>query len=140
MDLEKYIVLQIKRVADENYGMASRIAEAAGVERGTVSNRLKGIRSSDETFRRTAAEVAGLDYDEIVSEYYRQYPKAGVSFGDHGSAGAINQADVLNINNNHESPTETLIPEMVVLCRQIAKRKNPDEICMRLLRELDKYD
>lgn len=137
MNLEKYIVSRIKKVADENHGMQSRIAEATGVERGTVSNRLKGIRASDEPFRRIAAEIAGLDYNELVEEYYRVNPGKKISFEWQGTnAGQVHQAESMSIRNE-SSRHAAMIPEMESLCRLISTKSNPARVCLDLLKIVD---
>lgn len=137
MNLEKYIVLQIKKVTDENHGMQAKIAAELGLGRGTVSNRLKGIRASDETFRRVAADIAGLDYNTLIDDYYQNYTGKKVSF-DGGSinSGSVHQAETMTIRNNmHQS--EPMIPEMMSLCRLITTKKDPARVCLDLLKVVD---
>lgn len=53
-------------------GCQSDLGRATGMSRGNVSNILSGKRGSNEDFRRKAAELAGLDYEQIVREYNMQ--------------------------------------------------------------------
>lgn len=70
MTLEKFVLKELKMaVKAKGRGTQTEIAKHFDIKRGTVSNRLNGTRGSSETFRRTVAEIAEVDYDNIVRTY-----------------------------------------------------------------------
>lgn len=135
MDLETYVITEIKKVLDTKRGLQSEVAKAVGEEKGPVSNWLTGKRKSSETFRRIAAQVAGLDYQQLVNDYYDKYPDQKptktTTFNLSGkNKGAANQADVIHINHNEsyvKNSSDNFSNEMGIFIKLVAKLDKPEE-------------
>lgn len=138
MDLEKFAISEIKKAVSLKRGLQTEIARRFEVETGTVSNWLNGRGKTTETFRRLAASMAGIDYDELVERYRREHINDESQHNVNGNnTRTHNQADTIRITNNAGCD---LTPGMVFLCQQINKKEDPDHVCSELLKMLDKYD
>lgn len=135
MELEDYVIIEIKKVLDANRGLQGEIARISGEEKGTVSNWLTGKRKSEESFRRLAATVAGLDYNQLVDSYYIQYPQAHTTSSNvnHGTVNDMytQQRGEINVHNN--IPKTKLTPELETLVQMIGKKKNPFDLTIELI-------
>ena len=132
MELQAYVIKEIKKVIDNTRGLQSEIAKAIGEDKGVVSNWLTGKRKSDESFRRKAALMAGMDYNSLVDSYYERFPhkihatKTQANNGDNN-----NQADSMTFNVQENNTN--LSPELATLIKLIKSKENQFDLVMDLI-------
>lgn len=128
--LEKCILNELKKAVGENRGLQTRIAERLGIGRGTVSNRLSGARKSDESFRRTVADMAGVNYEKLVQDFVMLTNSKNQK--NYGANSTFSQDGDINVNNNYDN-RDSLSPEELTLIRLIRRNDTPAELLDELM-------
>lgn len=139
--METFVINEIKSACNTQRGVQAKLAKHFGVEAGTISNRINGTRNSDETFRRTAASFAGLDYDDLVREFYYMYPDKEQNEASN-SITASNGSTVVTagrdaVNTSGEGGTLQLSQLEREIIRKNRKYGN-EQVLQRLSDKLDK--